>query len=486
VLREAPADAEAIEVDGVWWTWGDVRRVAGALDALLTENGAGAGSRIGVALENQAPFAAIVIALLSTGRCLATLSPLQPAERLAADIGRSAPPVVVGSAEVLDRPGVLDAITAQGLAVAVGADGGLTVAGGAVPADAEDGAGVAVEMLTSGTTGPPKRVRLGDHQLQMALNSSGQHPKPGRLLATGTAMGSNPLVHIGGLWTVIANWYVGRRFVLLPKFNVEAWLRAVETYQLRSANLVPAALRVMYDANVDPARMASLQVVLCGTAPCPSDLATAFTQRYGPRVLSTYGATEFAGAVAGWTLPLHKEWWDRKAGSIGRPFPGVRMRIVDAEGEPLGIDVVGHLELQTSQVPAAANGWTRTSDLARIDADGFVWITGRADDAIIRGGFKIQPEHVKQILELHPAVREAAVAGLPDERLGQVPVAAVQPEPGVVAPTPAELDALARQHLTPYEVPAHIVVTAELPRTPTLKVSRVDLLALIRAEIAAS
>jgi len=126
----------------------------------------------------------------------------------------------------------------------------------------------------------------------------------------------------------------------------------------------------------------------------------------------------------------------------------------------------------------------RTSDLARIDADRFVWIEGRADDAIIRGGFKVQPETVKRVLETHPAVREAAVAGLPDPRLGEVPVAAVELEPGQPAPDAAELTALCRTQLAPYEVPAHIVVLGELPRTPSSKVSRVELLDLVRARLA--
>ena len=107
-------------------------------------------------------------------------------------------------------------------------------------------------------------------------------------------------------------------------------------------------------------------------------------------------------------------------------------------------------------------------------------IEGRADDAIIRGGFKVQPETVKRVLESHPAVREAAVAGLPDIRLGEVPVAAVEVEPHQLAPEPAELTALCRSRLTPYEVPAHIVVLDALPRTPSSKVSRVELLGLVR------
>jgi acyl-coenzyme A synthetase/AMP-(fatty) acid ligase len=273
--------------------------------------------------------------------------------------------------------------------------------------------------------------------------------------------------------------------VLLPRFTLEPWVRAVQRHRPRAAGLVPAALRTVLDAGVPPAALASLQVVTSGTAPCPVELAEEFFRRYGVRVLMTYGATEFAGAVAGWTLPLHQAWWERKAGSAGRPFPGVDMRVVAEDGVPRPIGAQGHLEVRTAQSAAGRDTWIRTSDLGRIDADGFVWIEGRADDAIVRGGFKVHPRHVESVLQRHPAVREAAVAGLPDERLGQVPVAAVEVRPGAEPPSPEELIGLCREHLTPYEVPAVVLVLDELPRTPSQKVSRVDLLELVRQQPAA-
>jgi acyl-CoA synthetase (AMP-forming)/AMP-acid ligase II len=156
------------------------------------------------------------------------------------------------------------------------------------------------------------------------------------------------------------------------------------------------------------------------------------------------------------------------------------MRVVGPEGAELPAGSVGVLEVRTPQSPQGPDAWVRTSDLARLDDDGFVWIEGRADDAIIRGGFKVQPATVRAVLERHPAVREAAVTGRPDTRLGAVPVAAVELVPGATAPTPDELRALCREHLTPYEVPVAFLAVDELPRTPSHKVSRVDLLELFR------
>ncbi|WP_327186098.1 class I adenylate-forming enzyme family protein [Streptomyces sp. NBC_01334] len=481
LLAEAAADAEAIEYDGGWWTWGQVQRTARALVETLDAMGAQAGARVGVVLENRPEHVAVVAAVIASGRCLVMLSPLQPAVRLAADIAACEPPVVVSGAGPLAREGVLAAVTARGAVLELGTDGTLRSAGGTAPAGAPADPGVAVEMLTSGTTGPPKRVPLRIGQLDQALVSGGQIPKPERLLSRSASLVATPLVHIGGLWRALACLATGRRMLLMPRFAVEPWVGAVERHGLRAASLVPAALRAVLDAGVPKERLASLQVVTSGTAPCPAELADAFLRTYGVPVLMTYGATEFAGAVAGWTLPLHERWWRRKAGSAGRAYDGVELRVTGEDGAEVPVGGTGRLEVRTEQSTRGGRAWVRTSDLARIDADRFVWIEGRADDAIIRGGFKVQPETVRRALETHPAVREAAVAGLPDARLGEVPVAAVEVEPARPAPDAAELVAHCRGRLTPYEVPAHIVVLDALPRTPSSKVSRVELLDLVRA-----
>jgi len=483
LLTEADADAEAIEHDGEWWTWGQVQKTARQIVDALDAAGLQTGARVGVVLENRPEHVAVVAAVLASGRCLVMLSPLQPAARLANDIAGCELPVVVSGAEPLSREGVSAAVTAHGAALELGTDGTLRPAGGTAPADAPVNPGVAVEMLTSGTTGPPKRVHLRIGQLDQALVSGGQTPKAERLLSRSAALVATPLVHIGGLWRALGCLATGRRMLLMPKFAVEPWVSAVERHRLKAAGLVPAAIRAVLDAGVPKERLAGLRVITSGTAPCPAELADSFLRTYGVPVLMTYGATEFAGAVVGWTLPLHERWWQRKAGSAGRAFDGVELRVTGEDGAELPVGRTGRLEVRTEQSTRGGRAWTRTSDLARIDADRFVWIEGRADDAIIRGGFKVQPETVKRVLEAHPAVREAAVAGLPDARLGEVPVAAVEIEPQRQAPDTAELVALCRARLTPYEVPAHIVVLDALPRTPSSKVSRVELLDLVRARI---
>ena len=482
LLRDAPEDAEAIEFGERWVTWGDLQATARALEEHFGDLPVGA--RIGVVLENRPEHIAAIAWILATGRCVVTLSPLQPAQRLVADFTASGLSAVIATPLALSGDGVRAAMTRAARVVELQPSGIVQRVSESSSVGVTH-AGVAVEMLTSGTTGPPKRVLLTDRQMDTALVSSGQAPRAGASLSSRVAIVATPLVHIGGFWGVLASLSCGRRIALLPRFSLAPWVSAVERHHPRAVGLVPAALRAVMDADVPRESLASVQAVTCGTAPCPPELADAFFRRYGARVLMTYGATEFAGAVAGWTFSLHKRWWDTKGGSTGRAFPGVDLRITDVAGEPLPVGTSGHLEIRTAQSPGDPNEWVRTSDLGYLDEDGFLWIKGRADDAIIRGGFKVHPEVVRHILEKHPSVREAAVAGLPDERLGAVPVAVIERHPGRESPPVDELLRLCREHLMPYEVPVHILVVDELPRTPSTKVSRVEMLELVTASLAA-
>jgi acyl-CoA synthetase (AMP-forming)/AMP-acid ligase II len=171
-------------------------------------------------------------------------------------------------------------------------------------------------------------------------------------------------------------------------------------------------------------------------------------------------------------------------GAVGRVHAGVAIKIVDAVGKEVGVDAVGELLARPPNVAAGyaggggmeerldAEGFMRTGDLARIDADGFVWIEGRLGDVINRGGNKVFPDHVEEVLRLSPRVREVAVVGIPDERLGEVPVAFV-----VGDATDDELQQLCREHLVPYKVPVAFRHIDALPRSEVGKVLRRELAA---------
>src|SRR5262249_28324577 len=243
------------------------------------------------------------------------------------------------------------------------------------------------------------------------------------------------------------------------------WADAVRRHRPRAVSLVPAALRMVLHSDLTRDDLASIRAVTSGTAPLSADDADAFTEKFGIPVLTSYAATEFGGGVAGWSLSDYRKYWHDKRGSVGRPSLGAQLRVVDDDGVPLGPDQAGLLEVKPGQLGPSTE-WMRTTDMARIDVDGFLWILGRADQAIIRGGFKVIPAHVRAALAGHPAVRGAAVVGRPDDRLGATP--------GPVAELRASVDAPAlveylRTRLARYEIPTDIAIVDQIPRTPSGK-----------------
>ncbi len=331
--------------------------------------------------------------------------------------------------------------------------------------------GVAVRMLTSGTTGPPKRVDLGYSMFERVMQGAKHYESNQSTelrLREGVVIVNAPLVHLGGLFRVLQAVLDGRRIALLERFTVDGWVDAVRRHRPKTVSLVPTALRMVLDADLDPSELESVRSVMSGTAPLDPDVADAFTAKYGVPVLTSYAATEFGGGVAGWNVADHRQFGAAKRGSVGRAHDGCELRVVDqASGATLEPDEVGLLEVRAAQLDGTA--WIRTTDLARLDHDGFLWIVGRADQTILRGGFKVQPDVVRAALERHAAVRGAAVVGIDDERLGQVPVAAVELREGYTT-SPAELLEHARVHLAGYELPVEIIIVDTLPRTPSAKV----------------
>lgn len=475
-----PARAALLSRQGDW-TWGDVGRLSNALNEALDAAGLGVGARVGMLLRTRPACAAAVVGALIGGRCIVTLNPALPETKLAEEIVRLRLPAIVAEAEDWDRPALADAAAAAGSL-------GLSLTGepnapvkriGWSPRPCADTAptpDVAVLMLTSGTTGEPKRAPLGYLQLEIQLKRAAR-ADPARsdddppMLRDGVVIHHAPLVHISGLWGLLGAMLGGQTTRLIEKFNVAEWRDAVVEHRPASAGGPPAVLRMIFDANLPKEDLASLRALGTGTAGVDPDLVDAFLDRYDLPVLATYGATEFGGGVAGWSLPTFRKYWREKRGAAGRLNPGCEARVVDPEtGEARPPGSAGLLELRASVV-GDGKSWVRTSDFARLDDDHFIWILGRADNAIIRGGFKIRPDDVARLLRAHPSVAEAAVVGVPDPRLGEAPVAALELKPGAAMPQRDELEALVRAELAAYCVPVAFKVVRELPRTPSMKVS---------------
>jgi long-chain acyl-CoA synthetase len=435
-------------------------------------------------LRNRPGTFAALIAALAGGHEVVTLSPFHGDVRLAEDIRDLAPDVVVAGEQDWARPVVRAAGADVG---ALGIDAGdgeralrprtsNSSGTGRVPrATATPGDPVAVLMLTSGTTGRPKRVPLGYRKLAAAFAAAGSPVSAEVRLHTRPTILWASLVHIGGLYFAVANVATGRPTALLEKFAVAPWAELVRTLRPALLGLPPAALRMVLQSDLAASTFDGVRAATSGTAALPVEDAEAFTARFGLPVLTVYGATEFAGAIAGWDLALHERWGTAKRGSVGRPHHGVELRIDRESGVPLPASATGLLEARGDQLPT--DGWTRTTDLASIDADGFLYIHARIDDAINRGGFTIVPTVIEDALRAHPGVRDASAVGVPDARLGEGPVVAVTLD-GSDPPTEAELRAWLADRLARYQLPTEIRVVAELPRTPSLKMSRPDVQAL--------
>jgi acyl-CoA synthetase (AMP-forming)/AMP-acid ligase II len=487
VLALEPASA-AIEYQGRSLSWGDLACAADAIEQLLVAAQIDRSQPIGWAARNRPAAVAGFVALVANGRMVVPLRPAYAVANFRDDIAAQRLQVVLGDTDDWAGEGVIEAARASGTIGIEIAGPELTVR--LVPGLEHAGPGphrgpmpdYVLERLTSGTTGAPKRIPVKQDVLIPSLRSGEQKTRPGQdgalRIKRSPALLFKPFSHAGGLFGLLLALYQARPIVLFEKFNVPEWVAAVKTYKPKSASLVPAMIRMLLDAEFDPADLSSLIAIRSGTAPLEPELQDEFERRFGVAVLIDYGAAEFIGGLAGWTIEDHRAFKTTKRGSVGRARGDVAIRTVSQETfAPLGVGETGLVEIKSDRY---GPDWIRTNDLAMIDDDGFIFLRGRADDAINRGGFKVLPEEVAAVLRQHPKVWDAAIIGRPDARLGQVPIAAIElPEGQTQAPDSADLDAFLRQSLPAYMVPVAYVVVPALPRTISMKVSRPELKAML-------
>ena len=325
--------------------------------------------------------------------------------------------------------------------------------------------GVAVVSFTSGTTGPPKPVPLlharvleGIDQVLGTLRAKAPDPaappKPPMPNLIPVSLGL-----WNGIYQLLFAFRTGAPVVLMDRFDTGEFATLVGRFSIRSTVLPPAAMVMLAD-DERIADLAPLKYVRSISAPLSPLQARRFRDRFGISVLNGWGQTELGGEVVGWSAADSKAFGDDKLGAVGRPHAGVEVATDDATGELL------------VRIPGRFDEWQRTGDIGRIDDDGFVWIEGRVSDMINRGGNKVHPGEVEEVLRLHPGVADVAVVGVADDRLGEVPVAFV------VEAGAADDDALVelcRRHLAPYKVPVRFERIAVLPRNEGGKVLKREL-----------
>lgn len=380
----------------------------------------------------------------------------------------------VGPAAVIGSPEQLGRVRAPITRIAADGQLGWSVAQTrAVAADSHD-TGIAIVSFTSGTTGRPKPIELQSSAVVRLMDTIISTVRKGRELTERPTMPHVIPVSTSlwaGIYNVIFAIRTGSPALLMPKFDALEYARVVRQYQIASTVIPPAAITMLNDEpgieSLDP-----LKIVRSITAPLSPLQARRFYERFGVMVLNGYGQTEVGGEIVGWTARDFREHTD-KLGAVGRPYEGVELRFGDKDvlwvrtAYTASLDPEGRLGNRLD-----GNGFFRTGDIARLDEDGFLWIEGRESDMINRGGLKVFPAEVEEVLLLSDAVSDAAVVGVLDARLGEVPHAFVVPADGSEPPGAEDLEQLCRQHLAPFKVPVAFEALDALPRSEVGKVLR--------------
>jgi len=358
--------------------------------------------------------------------------------------------------------------------------------------DEED---ITILLYTAGTTGTPKGVPLRHTAFVSYVLDNVDPASPDideRNLLT------VPLYHVAGIQAMLAAVYGGRTLVVMRQFDVKEWLGTVQRERVTRAMLVPTMLkRVIDDPDFTKYDLSTLRVVTYGAAPMPFELITrAIEAMPWVSFINAFGQTETASTIAALGPEDHslegseeerRKKLKRLATSIGRPLPDVKVRIVDKDGKTLPAGEVGEIAAKGPRVATAywkdaqrtsqtiiSNGWLRTGDMGWMDEEGYIYLSGRADDMIIRGGENISPEEVEDVLQSHSKVEEVAVIGVPDPEWGQEPRAVLVLKKGEKA-TAEEIIEFCRTKLAGFKRPRSVVFVDSLPRNQMGKILKREL-----------
>lgn len=471
-------------------TWAELDGAVSAEADRLVQAGVGPGDRVVVRLGNGAAFCVTVLGALRVGAVVVPHGPVAVARELDIVFTDCRPSVVV-AADTDD--------TARGCAATVGASviAPPDLAARAPGRAGEGGAeGIALLVYTSGTTGVPRGIRLS-HRALLANREQTAALRPPPVTPVDRVLVSLPLFHISGLAAgFLQVCWAGATVVLTESFAPADILDVLTAQRVTALAGVPTIFRALLDLPADDLRAATAGVRLCtsGGAPLPPGWFTAFHEATGLAIVEGYGLTEAGPVVT--SNPLDAP---PKPGSVGRPLPGIEVRLVDTEGRPidvapesddeddeLDVDIDdGHdTGLVTVRGPNLfsgywpdgaggpdADGWFRTADVGFLDADGDLHLVDRSSDVVIVNGFNVYPREVEQVLLSIEGVTEAAVVGQRDERAGEVVKAVLVTDPA--AGVDEELvRTYCAQRLARFKVPAVITFVDALPRTPTGKIAR--------------
>jgi acyl-CoA synthetase (AMP-forming)/AMP-acid ligase II len=486
MAASGPADRVALGCGGDRLGAAELMAAAGGAASVVRESGA---EHVALLDESSPAFPIALFGASWAGRPFAPLNYRLTGVELDALLERLAPVLLVVSdaraAELSGRQGVR--VMARGAFLDEARRRG---SGEPAPAWDMDPDRIAVLLFTSGTTGPPKAAVLRQRHLVSYVLGSVEFGSAGEEEAT---LVSVPPYHIAGIAALQSSLYAGRRIVQLPSFDAELWLATARAERVTHAFVVPTMLARVIDVLGDArdASLPSLRALAYGGGKMPAPViaralelfpGAAFTNAYGltetSSTLTLLGPEDHRAAAAS-DDPRVRE----RLASVGRPLPSVEIEIRGENGTSLGPGQRGEIHVRGEQVSGEylgqgtrldTEGWFPTRDAGWLDADGYLFLEGRVDDVIVRGGENLSPGEIEDVLLAHEAVADVGVVGVPDVEWGEAVAAAVVLHPGREA-SAEELRAWVRERLRSSRMPSHVRFEKELPYNETGKLLRREL-----------
>lgn len=480
------ADAEPLH-----YRWRDLDQGSAMLANLLGSLELPEGARIAVQVEKSVEAVMLYLAVLRAGFVYLPLNPAYQSAELAHFIGDAEPSVFVCSPANFGRVSRL-AFTAGTAHVFTldDARGGTLLQRAfshattqtPVPCQPDD---LAVLIYTSGTTGRSKGAMLSHGNLlsnARTLQAAWGWGPGGSTVSRDVLIHVLPLFHVHGLFAALhCALLSGSRMLWFARFDAGA---VVDAFQEATVFMgVPTLyVRMLGEPALTAGACAHMRLFVCGSAPLLAETFDAFRARTGQVVLERYGMSETNMLTSN---PCDPAEGDRRAGTVGKPLPTVEVRIADDRGAACDTGAIGAVQVRGPNVfqgywrlpektreEFTADGWFRTGDLGRFDADGYLHIVGRSKDLIITGGFNVYPAEVETALNALPGVAESTVVGVPHADFGEAVVAVVVPRPGEAPPQPAALIAALKASIANFKVPKQVLIEPELPRNAMGKVQK--------------
>lgn len=475
--------------------WAALAAAAAAEAARLRAAGVRPGDRVVVRLGNGAPFCVALLGALHADAVAVPIGPISVPRELDIVLGDCRPAVVVAEEDDADAASCAATV---GAAVLPPPDPAAEPGDDAAAPHGEGGEAVALLIYTSGTTGTPRGVQLS-HRAVLANRRQAAELRPAPVTAVDRVLLALPLFHVFGLAAgFLQVCWAGATAVLVERFDPATTARVLREQRVSGLAGVPSMFRALLDLPPGELREATSGLRLCtsGGAPLPARWLADFQAATGLPIFEGYGLSEAGPVVT--TNGLDGR---AKPGSVGRPLPGVELRLVDTSGRPLAddtssepddeldtLDDVSDTTQDTGLValrgpnlfsgywPDGAGGpddegWFRTADVGFLDGDGDLHLVDRSSDVVIVNGFNVYPREVERVLTELDGVTDAAVVGVPDDRTGEAVKAVLVRESGA-GPSEDEVLEHCRVRLARFKVPAVVSFVDELPRTPTGKVAR--------------